>query len=41
MTTTDLTSGQWLVCAAVGSSILWVGEVVKIVLRARDRRAAR
>lgn len=37
-TTTDLTSGQWLACAAVGSTALWVGELVKIVLRGRDRR---
>jgi P-type Ca2+ transporter type 2C len=37
-TTTDLTSGQWLVCAAVGSAILWTGELVKIVLRAHARR---
>ena len=37
-TTTDLTSGQWLACAAVGSTILWVGELVKIVLRARQRQ---
>jgi Ca2+-transporting ATPase len=35
-TTTDLTSGQWLACAAIGSAILWVGELVKIVLRARQ-----
>jgi Ca2+-transporting ATPase len=34
-TTADLTSGQWLVCAAIGSAILWIGELVKIVLRAR------
>ena len=39
-TTTDLTSGQWLACAAIGSAILWVGELVKIVLRARARKAA-
>jgi Ca2+-transporting ATPase len=38
-TTTDLTSGQWLACAAIGSAVLWVGELVKIVLRARARRA--
>ena len=37
-TTTDLTSGQWLTCAAIGSTILWAGEMVKIVLRARARR---
>ncbi len=34
-TTTDLTSRQWLVCAAVGSAILMVGEVLKAVLRSR------
>ena len=39
-TTTDLTSGQWLACAAIGSAVLWVGELVKIVLRARARRTA-
>jgi len=39
MTTTDLTSAQWLVCVAIGSAILWVGELVKIVLRARAGRA--
>ena len=38
--TTDLTSGQWLACAAVGSTILFVGELLKAVLRARRRRAA-
>jgi P-type Ca2+ transporter type 2C len=36
-TTTDLSSGQWLACAAVGSTILWLGELLKIVLRARLR----
>ena len=35
MTTTDLTSGQWLACIAIGSAVLWAGELVKIVLRAR------
>ena len=39
MTTTDLTSGQWLTCVAIGSAILWVGELVKIGLRARVNRA--
>jgi P-type Ca2+ transporter type 2C len=38
-TTTDLTSGQWLVCVAIGSVILWVGELVKLVLRTRARRS--
>ena len=36
-TTTDLTSGQWLASFAIGSTILWVGEVVKVVLRWRGR----
>jgi Ca2+-transporting ATPase len=39
-TTTDLTSAQWLACAAIGSTVLWVGELVKIFLRARGRRLA-
>jgi P-type Ca2+ transporter type 2C len=37
-TTTELTSGQWLVCVAVGSVTLWVGELVKWGLRLRARR---
>ena len=40
-TTTDLTSGQWLACVAIGSTVLWAGELVKGVLRARDRRSQR
>jgi Ca2+-transporting ATPase len=36
-TTTDLASGQWLACVAIGSTILWVSEVVKFVLRRRNR----
>jgi Ca2+-transporting ATPase len=36
--TADLTSGQWLACTAVASTILIVGEVLKSVLRARRRR---
>ena len=39
MTTTDLTPAQVLVCVAVGSAILWVGELVKLVLRVRANRA--
>ena len=34
-TTADLTPAQWLVCAAVGSAVLWTGELVKLVLRRR------
>jgi P-type Ca2+ transporter type 2C len=41
MNTTDLTSGQWLACVAIGSTVLWAGELVKGVLRARDRRSQR
>ena len=37
-TTTDLTSGQWLVCVTVGSVTLWVGELVKWGLRLHARR---
>jgi Ca2+-transporting ATPase len=33
--TTDLSFGQWLACLAVGSVILWVGELVKALLHAR------
>ena len=40
-TTTDLTSGQWLACAAVGTTILIAGELVKGVLRFQARRARR
>jgi Ca2+-transporting ATPase len=40
-TPTDLTSVQWLARApAVGSAGLWVGELLKIVLRARAPRIA-
>jgi Ca2+-transporting ATPase len=37
-TTADLTIRQWLACAAVGSTILIAGEIVKGVVRARLRR---
>ena len=40
-TTADLTSGQWLACLAVGSTILVAGEAVKAVARARQRRRDR
>ena len=39
-TTTDLTSQQWLICLAIGSAVLWVGELLKIAMRFRDRRRA-
>lgn len=38
-TTVDLTFEQWLVCLLVGSAILWAGEILKAVLRRRQRRA--
>ena len=37
-TTADLSSGEWLVCAGVGATILVVGEVIKAIVRARLRR---
>ncbi|MER6176108.1 hypothetical protein [Streptosporangium sp. NPDC001681] len=37
-TMTPVTAGQWLTCLAVGSIILWAGELVKALLRIRDRR---
>jgi Ca2+-transporting ATPase len=40
-TTTDLTSAQWLTCAAVGATILVTGELVKALLRHRARRSLR
>ncbi|HEY9522470.1 MAG TPA: HAD-IC family P-type ATPase [Thermopolyspora sp.] len=40
-TTADLTSRQWFMSLAIGSLILWGGEFVKAVKRARLRRAAR
>ncbi|MEU5942298.1 cation-translocating P-type ATPase [Micromonospora sp. NPDC047548] len=40
-TTTDLSSGQWLACAAVGSTILIAGEAVKALTRARRGRSSR
>ena len=31
--TTNLTIGQWVICIAVGSLVLWVSEIVKIFRR--------
>jgi P-type Ca2+ transporter type 2C len=36
--TTGLSGGDWLLCAAVASTVLWVGEITKAVTRARLRR---
>jgi Ca2+-transporting ATPase len=34
--TTSLSVSDWLFCAAVASSVLWLREVSKIATRARD-----
>ena len=36
--TTELTAGDWLWCAAVASSVLWLRELSKLVVRMLDRR---
>jgi Ca2+-transporting ATPase len=35
--TVGLSAGDWLLCAAVGSSVLWLRELSKLVMRARQR----
>ena len=40
VSTTALTAGDWLTCAAVASLVLWTSELVKGARRAGDRRAA-
>jgi Ca2+-transporting ATPase len=37
--TVGLSTGDWLRCAAVGSSVLWLRELSKVAVRARRRRA--
>jgi Ca2+-transporting ATPase len=37
--TVGLSTGDWLRCAAVGSSVLWLRELSKVAARARRRRA--
>jgi Ca2+-transporting ATPase len=37
--TVRLTAGDWLVCAAVASSVLWLRELRKLVARAKSRAA--
>ncbi|CAN5206504.1 cation-translocating P-type ATPase [soil metagenome] len=40
--TTPLSAGDWVLCATVASSVLWLSEATKIVLRlARDRMSVR
>jgi len=36
--TTSLSVGDWLVCAAVASTVLWVRELSKMIARTNDRR---
>jgi Ca2+-transporting ATPase len=36
--TESLTAGDWLLCAAVGSTVLWLRELSKLAARARTRR---
>ena len=36
--TVALSPGDWLRCAAVGSSVLWLREISKLIARARKRR---
>lgn len=38
--TTDLTSGQWFLAIAVGSTVLWISEIRKAVSRFRERSRA-
>jgi Ca2+-transporting ATPase len=35
--TTSLSAGDWLICAVVASSVLWVCELSKMIARASDR----
>ena len=39
--TVPLTPGQWAICIAMASSVLWVGELRKAVLRAATSRTGR
>ena len=39
--TVGLSIGDWLLCAAVASSVLWLRELSKLLVRASARRAAR
>ncbi|MGH8545225.1 MAG: cation-translocating P-type ATPase, partial [Gammaproteobacteria bacterium] len=38
--TVSLSVGDWLFCAAVASSVLWLRELTKVITRARSRRVA-
>jgi Ca2+-transporting ATPase len=36
--TTDLSAGDWLVCVAVATSVLWLREIEKLITRTSDSR---
>jgi Ca2+-transporting ATPase len=36
--TVSLSVGDWLLCTAVGSSVLWLRELSKVITRTRSRR---
>jgi Ca2+-transporting ATPase len=38
--TVSLSAGDWLFCVTVASSVLWLRELSKVVMRARSRRVA-
>ncbi|MET0502724.1 MAG: cation-translocating P-type ATPase C-terminal domain-containing protein, partial [Candidatus Binatia bacterium] len=38
--TVSLSASDWLRCAAVGSSVLWLRELSKVISRARSRSVA-
>jgi P-type Ca2+ transporter type 2C len=38
--TVSLSAGDWLRCAAVGSSVLWLRELSKVIRRIRSRGVA-
>jgi len=39
--TVSLSPGDWLLCAAVASSVLWLRELSKIIIRTRENRTKR
>jgi Ca2+-transporting ATPase len=39
--TVSLSLADWLTCAAVASSVLWLRELSKVIVRAAGMRAAR
>jgi Ca2+-transporting ATPase len=39
--TVSLSLADWLTCAAVASSVLWLRELSKVIVRAARMRAAR